>query len=369
MRLGRPEFLRRHPHVEALVVLAALAGLAAASVVLFGLYNVSARVSHLPPVHWALHTTYEQAVRLRAAPAGAVPGDLDDPARVRLGAQHFDAACRQCHGAPGEIQQATVRRMRPQPPHVTEAVEGWAPRHLHWIVFEGVKMSGMPAWPSPRPDEPWSTVAFLEAARDMDGRAWEALVARPDVEDGPHAETFAFCAGCHGTNGTGELAPFVPRLDILGADYIARSLENYRAGRRPSGYMRQAASEPPPEALAAMAERFGALPPGPPGPAPDPTLAAEGEGLAKAGGPDDPACAACHGPPAPARAAFPNLSGQHEGYLAVQLRLWREGDRGGELSELMHAAAVELSDAEIAALAAYYASLPPSRPATGTAAR
>jgi cytochrome c553 len=369
MRLRRPDFLRRHPHVETLVAVAAVAGLAAAATVGFGLYNVSAKAPHLPPVHWALHTTYEQAVRLRAPPASAVPGDLGDPARVRLGAQHFDAACRQCHGAPGGIRQATVRQMRPQPPHVTEAVEGWAPRHLHWIVSEGVKMSGMPAWPAPRPDEPWSTVALLEAVRDMDGPTWDALVARPDVVGGDHAETFAFCAACHGTDGVGELAPFVPRLDILGTDYIARSLESYRAGARSSGYMQQAASARSPEALAAMAERFGALPLGPSGPARDPALVAEGEQLAKAGGLDDPACAACHGPPAPARAAFPNLSGQHEGYLATQLRLWREGDRGGELSGLMHAAAVELSDAEITALAAYYASLPPSRPGTDTAAR
>ena len=361
--LRRPERLKRHPHAETLIVLAFLGGLAGGATVAFGLYNVSAAVPHLPPVRWALHTTFRQAVKLRAPAASDVPADLMDPARVELGARHFDAACAMCHAAPGRERTATVWRMRPEPPHVTEAVAHWEPRHLHWILAEGVKMSGMPAWPSPRADEPWSTVGFLEAVRGMmDAEGYAALTAPPEVAEGAFPETFAYCAGCHGTDGVGRLAPFVPRLDILGPDYIAAALESYRNGTRASGYMRHAASEPPREALAAMAERFGTLPVGAPYPGPDSALAAEGERLAREGTENDPACTACHGPPAPAKAAWPNLAGQHEGYLAQQLHLWRDGPRGGSGAALMHEAAERLTDDQIAALAAWYASLPPSKP-------
>ena len=361
MKLRRPEVLERHPHLETLVIVALLAALAGGATLAFGLYNVSAQAPHLPPTYWALDTTLTQSVRLRAPPASAVPPDLMDAARVELGARHFDAACSQCHAAPGEIRTATQREMRPEPPHITEAVERWQSRHLQWILREGIKMSGMPGWPGRRDDEPWSTVAFLEEVRaGMDAEGYAALTATQD------GTVFAYCAGCHGADGVGELGPYVPRLDILGETYIATSLDAYRNRLRNSGYMQHAASEPGEADLAEMARRFGSLPVAavPVSPAPDPDLVAKGETLARAGTQDDPSCAACHGPPDPARADYPNLAGQHERYLAGQLRLWRDGNRGGgPRAHLMTAAAEDLDDEEIAALAAYFASLAPAAPA------
>lgn len=58
-----------------------------------------------------------------------------------------------------------VHRFDGSPPaHIAEAVADWRPEEMHRIVNEGVKMSGMPAWPaSSRPDEVWAVVAFLTA--------------------------------------------------------------------------------------------------------------------------------------------------------------------------------------------------------------
>ena len=126
--------------------------------------------------------------------------------------------------------------------------------------------------------------------------------------------------------------------------------------------MGHAASEPSADALAAMADYFGSLPVAAPGPVTDPDLAARGGALAAAGTSDDPACTYCHGPSRDAGPAYPSLAGQHERYLAAQLTLWRDGARGGGTrAALMAAAAEDLSDDEIAALAAYYAGLPPAR--------
>jgi cytochrome c oxidase subunit 1 len=237
-----------------------------------------------------------------------------------------------------------------------DAVAGWEPRHLAWIVQEGVKMSGMPAWPADREDEVWPVDAFLDAARGKEGADYARLTVLPEA---------GYCAGCHGEDGVGELGPHVPRLDIQNAAYLLSALESYRDGPRQSGIMRHAATVVPPEALEQAIEHYAALTPVAQGVPTDEALARQGAALAAAetGDDDVPACRACHGPdPAEWAEGTPSLSGQHQGYLETQLRLWRGGERGGgPRANLMHVVALDLTDADIAALAAYYAGLPPSK--------
>jgi cytochrome c553 len=260
-----------------LAVLAAL-GLAGGGAIVFGgLYNVSAKLGHWPITRWVLGTTLENSVELWAPPPSAVPPLTEEMAR--LGARHFDGACRTCHGAPGESRSWTVRSMVPAPPPIQEAVAGWPPNELGWIVREGIKMSGMPQWPSTREDEVWNIVAFLTRVRDMDAATYAALTAPPaGAQDGPPG--LGYCAGCHGLDGRSG-NPYIPRLDIQEEDYLAQALASF-------------------------------------------------------------------------------LDRSREAYLDTQLRLWRAGNRGGgPRAELMQQAAEHLTDEEIAALAAYYASLSP----------
>ena len=66
-------------------------------------------------------------------------------------------------------------------------------------------------------------------------------------------------------------------------------------------------------------------------------------------------CAACHGPDGKGIAPnFPVLAGQHASYLAHVLKQYRSGQRD---NAVMGPQAVNLSDEDIADLAAYYASL------------
>lgn len=68
------------------------------------------------------------------------------------------------------------------------------------------------------------------------------------------------------------------------------------------------------------------------------------------------ACVACHGPqgisPNP---EWPNLAGQQEAYLLIQLKAYRDG---GRQHPLMSPMVQGLSDEDLADLAAYYHSLP-----------
>lgn len=66
-------------------------------------------------------------------------------------------------------------------------------------------------------------------------------------------------------------------------------------------------------------------------------------------------CAACHGNNGIAvQPDAPNLAGQNPGYVAAQLRAYRDGTRQ---HEQMSVVSRSLTDAQIADLAAWYASL------------
>ena len=84
-------------------------------------------------------------------------------------------------------------------------------------------------------------------------------------------------------------------------------------------------------------------------------------GLASAAG--DPAagaqkitvCVACHGLDGKATAdIYPNLAGQSASYLETSLKSYREGLRGGGMSMVMTPQTLNLSDQDIADIAAYY---------------
>lgn len=334
---------------QILLTLAALAGLglaAAVSIVGLGLYNVSVQVGHLPGVSWALHMTFRNGVRLRAPPMEEAP-DLSDPALIALGAGHYASACAPCHAAPGEPHTATMRAMLPEPPPIGEAIRGWQPNHLHWIVENGIKMSGMPAWPArQRGDEVWPVVAYLEALRQPRPPA----LPHPKEDQGPAGR--AYCESCHGA-----IDRHVPRLGLQNAAYLAAQLEDYLTGVRPSGIMQHAASAVPPETLPDLARYFARRAVPDAGPIP-PEAGEDGRALATRGSRTVPACTACHGPGKPDRRAdTPALAGQEAAFLKAQLRLWRDGIRQG--SDKMEAATRDLSDTEINRLAQWFAAQPP----------
>jgi len=63
-------------------------------------------------------------------------------------------------------------------------------------------------------------------------------------------------------------------------------------------------------------------------------------------------CVACHGAQGKAVvASYPNLNGQWERYLRLQLRAYRDGPR---VNAIMNGMAAELTDEEINALASHY---------------
>ena len=66
-------------------------------------------------------------------------------------------------------------------------------------------------------------------------------------------------------------------------------------------------------------------------------------------------CRNCHGPTAKGMASFPKLAGNDAEYLTIQLEEYRAGTMLGPNTALMAPHAKDLSDEEIANLAAYIA--------------
>ncbi|MCJ0824730.1 c-type cytochrome [Luteimonas sp. 50] len=73
------------------------------------------------------------------------------------------------------------------------------------------------------------------------------------------------------------------------------------------------------------------------------------------------ACVDCHGAGgnAPIDPTYPKLGGQYHDYIAHSLQMYRDGERAGSpTSDLMAGQARDLSDQQIADLAAYFGSQP-----------
>lgn len=82
---------------------------------------------------------------------------------------------------------------------------------------------------------------------------------------------------------------------------------------------------------------------------------ASAAGDAQAGAQKITICVACHGTDGKATAdIYPSLSGQSATYLDMALKAYRAGERGGGMSAIMTPQATNLSDQDIADLAAYY---------------
>ncbi|WP_246065371.1 c-type cytochrome [Hydrocarboniclastica marina] len=86
------------------------------------------------------------------------------------------------------------------------------------------------------------------------------------------------------------------------------------------------------------------------------TLQADGDieaGKEKAG-----PCVVCHGKDGRAAIeAYPHIGGQHEAYLVYALKAYKENLRRGGQAAIMQGMAANLSEQDIADLAAYFASL------------
>ena len=406
--LLRPDvrFVQRFITWKSVVLSGAAVGVAVLGVVMLGVIDISAD----QPDGWLarnlLHHVFKSSVAFHSHRVVA-PDDLMSPGRAMIGAQHFDMVCANCHGRPGFGQSVTALSMSPRPQYLPRVVDQFTDAELYRIVKHGVKYSAMPSWPNgARVDEVWSMVAFLRRLPKLDAKAYAQMTALPDVagsslapsssggaallpanaerntppvneflyaapasgfgDAGVHTNPLATCARCHGADGTGAATGGeAPNLTLQDSGYLRAALKAYVSGGRRSGFMQTVAAQLSDDQISALAGHYDSLPVRALTTTP---AAAEvvrrGEAIALNGLRERalPACANCHETEGARVSGAPRLAGQSAVFLRRELAALRRGGRGSTVRwNPMPAEAHDLDDRDIAALAAYYSTLPPGK--------
>src|SRR5688500_20399506 len=86
--------------------------------------------------------------------------------------------CVASHGAPGVERGILGKGINPEPPALAvEAGEG-SDSELFWIIKNGIKMAGMPAFGATHTDEQlWGILAFLRQLQDLSPQEYARVSA------------------------------------------------------------------------------------------------------------------------------------------------------------------------------------------------
>lgn len=145
-----------------------------------GAYNVAASQDHRAIVRWAFETTMKTAVVDRAE---SIENPALDDVMVAGGAVRYQAMCEHCYGAPGIEKSEWSQGMLPQPPHLPDAVPEWEPNEIFWLIKNGVRMSGMPAFGSTHSDDAmWQITAFVTRLPGMTADEYASYDAGDSVD-------------------------------------------------------------------------------------------------------------------------------------------------------------------------------------------
>lgn len=195
-----------------------------------------------------------------------------------------------------------------------------------------------------------------------------------DIEAGK-AIVEANCAACHGMNGVSPV-PSQPNLGGQNIKYLYKQLVDFKTKARRNGIMEAQLAGLTQQDLANLAGYYASQAPWTPGYGNKATVA-EATRLYLGGDKTRGVipCAGCHDPKGAgnAWAAFPRLGGQHAGYLATQLKLFRAAGREDEVASdmevrtndsakkgekgMMQMVAARLSDRDIKILSEFLAAV------------
>jgi mono/diheme cytochrome c family protein len=161
----------------------ALGGL---GIIYSGVYNVAASEPRSAFARWVLNTTMRNSVQLRAQDL-TLPEQLDTPEQILAGINDYEAMCAGCHTPPGESPSALAKGLNPEPPDLAKSAEHMSAQELFWVIKNGVKWTGMPAWGSTHSDEElWPLVALVKELPDMKPDDYQQLKAAAKKKKAGH---------------------------------------------------------------------------------------------------------------------------------------------------------------------------------------
>ncbi|MGH6795126.1 MAG: c-type cytochrome [Methylocella sp.] len=151
----------------------AVSALCAFLVIVSGAYNVAAVAPPTELERIILSSAMRYAVR---AHAGKDTRETWSDDQVRQGFKDYDTMCVVCHGAPGKERSDIGKSLRPEPPNLAEASQQWSSAELFWIVKNGIRMTGMPAFgPTHQDEQIRNFVGFVRRLPQMSAEEFEAM--------------------------------------------------------------------------------------------------------------------------------------------------------------------------------------------------
>jgi mono/diheme cytochrome c family protein len=170
-----------------------------------GSFNVSATASVGKLERRITAFTLERSVA-RRAPKQKNPFAAS-PEVLKAGLAHFKENCVMCHGAPGVPESEAGMGLNPAAPDLTlPAIQKMSDGELYWIVGNGIRMTGMPAFSlTHKPDEVWKIVAFVRHLPEISADEQKVLKAGGEEQEQHHEEEQTFSAGTE--NAKPEKAP------------------------------------------------------------------------------------------------------------------------------------------------------------------
>jgi len=168
-------------------------------IIWFGIFNISAKDKHWDITTELLEIVKDRSIEVRSENI-QIP-DLSSTKMIENGAKNFDAMCSQCHLAPGMEPTELNLGLYPQPPvFYNEAHEDHSAAETFWVITNGLKMTGMPAWGDFHTEEQiWEMVAFMSNINGMSESEYKALVG-----EGGHTHKPGFGHEDHGSHSAEE---------------------------------------------------------------------------------------------------------------------------------------------------------------------
>jgi mono/diheme cytochrome c family protein len=142
-------------------------------------FDVSARAPHEPPVERMLAALRDEAITAQARGI-TPPAPFGEQGDLVKGIVHYQAHCALCHGKPGDGPGEIGRGMYPRPPDLSATAARRTPGEMFWVLKNGIKMSGMPAWSDHADAELWPVVALLARFPAFKPGDYDALAAEAD---------------------------------------------------------------------------------------------------------------------------------------------------------------------------------------------
>ncbi len=154
-----------------------------------GVVNVAAVNPDPGWMDWVLGTTSDNSVDHHAE--GIPVSPTFNAPDLSVGYDHYSEMCVMCHGAPGVERGEQGQGLNPEPPLLYESVADMSPSEVFWVIKNGIKMTGMPAFGPTHDDQKiWNIAAFVKRLPDTTAEQYAAMAKQfgAGKDEGEHDE-------------------------------------------------------------------------------------------------------------------------------------------------------------------------------------